>query len=122
MWWIIAVAIFLIIGYFIYSRKTTSVRLSKNQLELMQGLISKELDGMEAERQKIIDQGAKEGKSIPLAPLLSVLDKLKAEQPDNIAFSTEIERQKTELVEKYGTHMPVDVAYKLMKEYEAEQN
>jgi hypothetical protein len=118
MWWVILLVVLIIIGYFAYRRKPIAVRLSKEQLELMQDLVAKERQRIKTKKQEIIDEGAKEGKTIPLAPILENLEKLKAEHQGDEAYIAEIERQKNELIEKYGTDIPVDAAYKLVTEYE----
>lgn len=120
MWWVILLLVLILIGYLIYTRKTVTVRLSKEQLILMKDLIAKERERIEIQKQEIIDQGAREGKTIPLAPILENLDKLKAEHQGDEAYVAEINRRKNDLIEKYGTHIPVDAAYKLLTEYENE--
>jgi len=120
MWWVILLLVLILIGYLIYTRKTVTVRLSKEQLILMRDLIAKERERIKIQKQEIIGQGAREGKTIPLAPILENLDKLKAEHQGDEAYVAEIDRRKNDLIEKHGTHIPVDAAYKLLTEYENE--
>jgi len=105
-------------GYYVFIRKTTAVRLSKEQLELMQDLVANERERIKIRKQEIIDEGARQGKTIPLAPILENLDKLKAEHQGDEVYIAEIERQKKELIEMYGAHIPVDEAYKIVKKFE----
>jgi hypothetical protein len=118
MWYVILLVVLIIIGYFVYTRKTATLRLSKEQLELMKDLIAKERERIKIQKQEIIDQGSREGKTIPLAPILDKLDELKADNQGNAAFIAEIDRQKNKLIKKYGTQIPVDEAYKMLTDYE----
>jgi hypothetical protein len=64
MWWLILLIIVGIVGFFVYSRKSTRVKLSKEQLKLMQGITEKEIERNKADRKKMINQAAKDGKTI----------------------------------------------------------
>ena len=71
MGWI-ALVILVIIGFIIYSKRKGTVTLTKDQADLALGLVRKELTEIEKKRQKIIDDGAKEGKSIPIEMLIGI--------------------------------------------------
>lgn len=118
MWLAIFLAALIIVAYFVYSRKTTSVRMTKEQIELMQDLISDEQERIKIRKQEIIDQGVKEGKTIPLAPILANLEKSKMVHQGDNSYVTVIDHMKNDLIQKYGTHIPVDEAYKLMQKCE----
>jgi len=118
MWWLALAVIVVIVVYFVYSRNTAKVRLSKEQLELTKDLVEKKIEQIREEKKEIIDQAAKEGKTIPLAPLLESLEKSKKEHKGNEEYIAEIDRRINELKEKYRTNIPVDEAYKLVTDYE----
>lgn len=120
MWWLILLIIVGIVGFFVYSRKSTRVKLSKEQLKLMQGIIEKEIERNKADRQEMINQAAKDGKTIPLAVFLERLEKSKKEHQGDIKFIAEMDRQINELKEKYDKEIPVDELYKLVTDYEDE--
>ena len=120
MWWLILLIIVGIVGFFVYSRKSTRVKLSKEQLKLMQGIIEKEIERNKADRQEMINQAAKDGKTIPLAVFLEKLEKSKQEHQGDIKFIAEMDRQINELKEKYDKEIPVDELYKLVTDYEDE--
>jgi hypothetical protein len=90
MWWVIFLVVLILIAYLIYTRRTVTVRLSKEQPILMKDLIAKERERIKIQKQEIIDQSAREGKTIPLAPILENLDKLKAEHQGDEAYVADI--------------------------------
>lgn len=111
MKWVILAVI--IIGIVIYLRRKKSVTLTKDQTEMVKGLIDKELNNIEEQRQDIIDRAAAEGKTIPIESLFAKLEN----EPDSV--KQEAEKIKKELLEKYGENLPLDVVYQLMKQFES---
>lgn len=99
----------------IYIRRKNSIALTKDQGELVQGLIHKELKDIEEKRQDIIDSAAANGKTIPLESLFSNI------QNESQTLNKEAEELKKELLKKYGENIPVDVAYRLIKEFDPDE-
>jgi hypothetical protein len=122
MWWLILIIVLGIVGFILFSRNSNSakIKLSKEQLKLMQGLLKKEMEQNKADRQEIINQAAKDGKTIPLSVFLEKLEKSKEEHPGDHKFIAEMDRQINELKEKYDKDIPVDELYKLVTDYEDE--
>lgn len=119
MLWLI-IAVFIVAAYFLYKNFFNTVHLSKNQLELMKDLVEKERQEIKIKKQEIINEGAKQGKTIPIAPIIENLDNLIKENKDNLEFITQIEKVKSDLIKEHGTHIPVDAAYKLLNKIEDE--
>lgn len=71
------------------------------QLPVILELNKEKLKNIEAQRQKIIDDGAKKGETLSTEELLK---------------NVKDENFKREFREKYGSRVPVDVAYQLSKE------
>jgi hypothetical protein len=109
MKWII-LTILIVICFIIYFRSKNSATLSKDQAELLKGLISKELKDNEEKRQDIIDVAAANGKTLPLERFFSNI------QCESEAVKLESEKIKKKLLKKYGENIPVDVAYRLIRE------
>lgn len=103
-------AIIAIIGWIIYQRRKGKLTLTKEQAELVRDLITKERVEIEKKRQAIIDEGAGEGNTLPIDNLFAHVQ--------NKEF---IEFQKERLLGKYGPNIPVDVAYRLMKEFDPDE-
>ena len=87
------------------------------QLLLMQTLVAEEKDRIEKRKREIIDQGAREGKTISTERALRYAEELKANYmgPDREEYVREIEAVMAEFREKYGPEIPVDEAYRLIK-------
>jgi hypothetical protein len=111
----IVLAILIIICLVIFLRRKSSVTLTKAQAELVQGLIHKELNDIEGKRQDIIDSAAANGKTIPLESLFSNI------QEETESAKQEAEEIKKELLKKYGENIPVDVAYRLIKQFDSDE-
>jgi len=92
----------------------------REQLDLMQGLIKEKLQTIEASRQAIIDKGADEGKTIATEAVLRHLEASKADYQgaDRAAYTAAADKLARDFREKYPDTIPVDEAYKLMKEWE----
>ena len=112
----VGMVILVIICLVIYLKRKNSVTLTKDQAELVQGLIHKEVNDVEEKRQDMIDSAAVEGKTIPLESLFSNI------QNENKSVREEAEKIKKELLAKYGENIPVDAAYKLMKEFDSDED
>lgn len=112
----IAIAVLVIAAWTIYSRRKNTVTLTKDQAELALELIRKERNEIEKKRQKIIDDGAAEGKTVPLENIFSHVN-----DESNELVKKELEKQKQELLNKYGPNIPVDVVYRLMKQWDPDE-
>ena len=72
----------IVVGYSVYLRKHPTLQVAKEQLDLMQTLVGKELDNIRGQKQDLIDKAAKEGKTVPLVDFFAKLDK-DIEEPRN---------------------------------------
>jgi len=90
-------------------------------MEVLRQLISSKLARIEEQRQEIIIRGAKEGKTIEIESLRRTLEVSKAAYtgPDRNAYVLEIDKLLESLTAKYGSHIPVDQACKIMQDLEA---
>ncbi len=109
----VAFALIIIAVWLIYSRRKGKITMTKEQAGLALGLVRKELAEIENKRQKIIDDGAAEGKTVPIESIFS-----RFENESDEFVKLEIEKQKQELLNKYGPNLPVDVVYRLMKQWD----
>jgi hypothetical protein len=79
------------------------------------------IEALEQKRQAIIDEGAAEGKTISTEAVVTrLLKKATYCGPDREQYITELDRIINEFRKKYGTHIPVDQAYAIQKELEAQ--
>jgi hypothetical protein len=87
----------------------------------LQNLIKTELGQIEEQRQEIINQGARDGKTIDLDRLRDRLEKNKAacDGPDRDAYGQEMDRLLQSLSARYGKQIPVDHAYRIMQRLES---
>ena len=76
---IITVALILL-GYFLYERimGTTTLRVNKDQLEMMKEMVGIKLDEIQKKKQEIIDNATKEGKTVSLSSLAESFGRAKA--------------------------------------------
>jgi len=111
----IGLTILVIICLVIYLRRKSSVTLTKDQAELVKGLVQKERKDIEGKLQDIIDSSAANGKTILLESLFSNI------QNKSQAVKQQLEEIKKDLLKKYGENIPVDVAYRLMKEFDPDE-
>ena len=90
------------------------------QLDFMQGLVEERLQSIEESRQAIIDKGAHEGKTMATEAVLRHLEGSKAahQGADREAYTAAADKLAREFREKYPETIPVDEAYRLMKEWE----
>jgi hypothetical protein len=97
-----------------------SVEFTLDQLRLMQRLVEEEKERIEAQRQGIIDGGAKAGKTISTDRAVRYAEELRqrylAENREDDA--REVEGVIKAFREKYGSEIPVDEAYRLSKEWD----
>ena len=91
------------------------------EMEGLRQLISSKLAGLEEQRKEIISREAKEGKTIEIESLRRTLEASKAAYigPDRNAYVMEIDKLLESLRAKYGSHIPVDHAHKIMQNLEA---
>jgi hypothetical protein len=110
------------IGFLIAYAKTNKNPFTPEQAKLIQELIYKELVRNRASVKQIIDDGAKRGDTISTDEILKSIDDLKASYhgPNSEQYFAELDRFSNEFRQKYGTNIPVDMAYKILKEYEDE--
>jgi hypothetical protein len=95
-------------------------QFTPEQLVFMQGLVRENLQSIEESKQTIIDKGAHEGKTIATETVLRHLDASKAahQGADREAYTAAADKLAREFREKYPDTIPVDEAYRLMKEWE----
>lgn len=78
-------------------------------------MIKKELGEIENKRQGIIDSLATQGKTVSLDSIFSKLEN----EPESL--KSEHEKMKKYLFDKYGSNLPIDVAYRLIKEFDPDE-
>jgi len=111
MFWI-GLAILIIAGWIIYSKRKGSVTLSKEQAQLVGQLVSKEREELAQKMQDMVDQGALQGKTVSVDSLC----KETTDMPEDV--KQEIARVKLGLLEKYGPTIPVNAAHRISWELE----
>jgi hypothetical protein len=91
-----------------------------SEFDRIRQIIASNLADIERQRQAIIDRGAKEGKTIAVEALRMRMEKAKAEYKgnDSEAFVVRLDDLLAGLAERYGEHIPVDQAYRIMKDLE----
>ena len=114
MYWVV-LAILIIVGWIFYSRRKGTVRLTKDQAELALGLIRKELTEIEIKRQDVIDNAAAKGQTISLEDIFSHV----VNEPEPV--KSELVKLKKEIFDKYGAKIPIDVAYRLIKQLDPDE-
>jgi hypothetical protein len=95
-------------------------QFTPEQLVSMQGLVKEKLQTIEESKQAIIDKGAHEGKTIATETVLRHLESSKVahQGADREAYTAAADKLAREFREKYPDTIPVDEAYRLMKEWE----
>jgi hypothetical protein len=95
-------------------------QFTSEQLASMQGLVKEKLQSIEEQRQAIIDNGAREGKTIATESVLRHLEASKAahQGADREVYIAAVDKLAQEFRQKYPDTIPVDEAYRLMKEWE----
>lgn len=93
------------------------------ELAALQNLTKAKLGRIEQQRQEIINQGARDGKTIDLDRLRDTLENSKAayEGLEREAYAQEVDRLLESLSARYGSRIPVDHAYRIMQRLEAGQ-
>jgi hypothetical protein len=91
-----------------------------DQMKHIQELVQRERVKIKTLKQQIIDEGAEAGKTISTDNILKKLDTLKASHsgPDRDLYVAYLDKVAKEFRENYGSTIPVDVAYKLLTDYE----
>jgi hypothetical protein len=82
-------------------------------------IFPKLIGSIEADRQTIIDKGAREGKTISTESVLRHLEASKAEHQgaDRATYAVAADKLAQEFRDKYPDTIPLDEAYRLMKEW-----
>ncbi|MGA7314899.1 MAG: hypothetical protein WBX22_13090 [Silvibacterium sp.] len=90
------------------------------QPDFILGLVNERLQTIEASRQAVIDKGAHEGKTIATETVLRSLEASKGayQGADRAAYTAAADKLAREFREKYPDTIPIDEAYRLMKEWE----
>jgi hypothetical protein len=109
MFWI-GLAILIIAGWIIYSKRKGSVTLSRDQAQLVLQLARKEREKLAQEMQNTVDKGALEGKTISVDSVC----KTTADMTEEV--KQEVARRKLELLDKYGLTIPVNTAHRILWE------
>ena len=111
MFWIV-LAILIIVGWLIYSKRKGSITLTKDQAEMVGGLVRKEKTELEKKMQDMVDESALQGKTI-------TVDSLCKETAD---MSEDVKKGlltfKQGLLDKYGPIIPVNTAHRISWEIE----
>jgi hypothetical protein len=96
--------------------------LTKEQMLHVMRLANKEIIENRNKKQEIINEGAKRGETIPIKSILDVLDESKINYlgQDTLRYFDEVDKMKQELINKFGNSIPVDAAYKMVAEFEAD--
>lgn len=100
-------------------KKRGKVTLNREQTELALELIKKERHEIQKKKQEVINNAAKDGATISTASALKALDELLKEHQGDEEFIGDVRKFKKNILEKYGEQIPVDVAYKIVDDYEA---
>ena len=95
-------------------------QFTTEQLAAMNGLVSEKLRSLDEQRQVIIDKGAREGKTVSTEAVLRSLEASKAahQGADREGYAASVDQLALEFREKYPNGIPVDEAFRLMKEWE----
>lgn len=113
MFWI-ALAILIIVGWIIYSRRKgkVTVSLTKDQAELALGLVRKEKTEAQNKMQDIVDERALQGKIVEVDSIC----KENADMTEDVKQG--IAKFKQRLLDKYGPTVPVNTAHRISWELE----
>jgi hypothetical protein len=95
-------------------------QFTPERLATMQGLVNEKLRNIEDSRQAIINKSAHEGKSIATEAVLRHLEASKAahQGDDREAYMAAADKLAREFRQNYPDTIPVNEAYKLMKDWE----
>jgi hypothetical protein len=96
-------------------RKKPTQEFTLEQLKLIKELLGKDIEKISKEKQERIDELSKKGEVISTDKLLESLNELKAyytgDNPEK--YFAIIDKMKQDFREKYGSTIPVDLAYKI---------
>jgi hypothetical protein len=92
-----------------------------SEMEGVQQLIKSELAGIDKEREEALDHAAREGITIELTALRERLEAAKATYsgPNRDAYVEGLDRFLETLAAKYGSHVPLKDAHRIMEDLEA---
>lgn len=98
----------------------TAQEFTLDQILLLKESVGKEVNAIETGKQKIIDQGARDGKTLSTENVLKRVEEIGSAYagPDREEYVRELDRLMAEFLEKYGPEIPVDEAYRIVKEFE----
>lgn len=108
----IALAVLIVVGWVIYSKRKGSVTLSKDQALLVRDLVSKEREELCRKMHDTVDEGALEGKTVSVDSIFKYTQDMTPEERQHT------EAFKAELLEKYGPTIPVNISHRLLREIE----
>lgn len=122
MMWLAVVAVLVIIIAVLWLRLQRERRsnFSPDQYAMVKGLLDKELERVRGQQQTAIDQAAKDGKTVSWDGALKHVEELvaryKAEGRNEEAQT--VAKVISDFRSKYPPEIPVDVAFRAMKELE----
>jgi len=101
-------------------RRRNAPEFTQDQRLLVRSLIQEKIDRLEKERQQIIDDSARRGVKISTDEILKQAEELretyvKSGQEEE---AREVERVIREFREQHGSEIPIDEAFRMMKEFE----
>jgi len=98
------IAVLIIIGYVIYSRKKQAPHLSAKEIKDLVSRQMKEID------EKIVSLSI-EGKPFSLPPFLAGLEESKIEHAGDRSYIEAIDNLIKDIIKKHGSHIPPDEAF-----------
>jgi hypothetical protein len=110
----IALAILIIAGWIIYSKKKNTVTITKDQAKLVLDMVAKEKKEIASEIHDVVDKGALEGKTLPVESVSKYTEGMTEEQ------KRYVDEFKQELIEQYGPTLPINTAHRLAKQLNGE--
>jgi len=99
----------------IFSNRNDGVNLTREQAELVKGLIEKERLQISRQMHDAVDKGAIEGKTVSATSICKIPDNASPEE------RARIEQVMQELIDKYGENIPVNTMHRLSREWGGEE-
>jgi hypothetical protein len=118
MGWLLLLTVIAVIAYFFYSKKEGTLSLSKKEIRTVQDLLDQERQHAGGKKQAMVDQAAREGKTIPLSQVIGPLEKSKEVYRDDAQYVAAVNRTIDELKRRYDTVIPIDEAYPFVEKDE----
>jgi LPXTG-motif cell wall-anchored protein len=119
--WFVAVVVVLIVGLVLwFRRRRNNQDFSPDQLHLITGVLEKEIQAVRKERKALIDEAAKQGKTISTERALRHVVELRSQyaRENRHEDVRTIDSLMREIREKYGPEIRVDEADRLADEIE----